>query len=129
VPSVERVEPPSPLVGENGWGEIDVEGIGTLRDAKLWPGGGRAWDWNETGTRHSPGIQPADVRELLERDPDVVVLSKGRQLRLHTSDETLRLLSSQGVELVHEETGAAIEAYNRFATTGRRVAGLFHTTC
>jgi len=119
----------SPRVREDGWGFVEVDGVGRLRDAKLWPGGGRAWDWNETGTHHRPGIQPADLAELLEHRPDVVVLSRGRELRLETTPEALSLLDAGGVETVRAETGAAIEAYNRLAGAGRRVAALLHTTC
>ena len=120
---------PSPRVGANGWGYIEAQGVGRLRDAKLWPGGGRAWDWNETGTRHQPGIQPADVRELLDHGAEVVVLSRGRECRLEVCAETMALLEEANVEVAHEETGAAIDAYNRLAADGRRVAALFHTTC
>jgi len=67
----------SPIVSDHRWGEITVEGLGRFRDVKLWPGGGREWDWDETGTRHEPGIQPADVEELLAAEPEVVVLSRG----------------------------------------------------
>ena len=119
----------SPRIREDGWGFVEVERVGRLRDAKLWPGGGRAWDWNETGTHHRPGIQPADLAELLEHRPDVVVLSRGRELRLETTPEALSLLDAGGVETVRAETGAAIEAYNRLAGEGRRVAALLHTTC
>jgi hypothetical protein len=119
----------SPLVRDDGWGFVEVEGLGRLRDAKLWPGGGRGWDWNETGTHHRPGIQPSDLAELLEHGPDVVVLSRGRELRLETAAETLSLLASRPVEVVRQETGAAIREYNALAAAGRRVAGLFHSTC
>jgi hypothetical protein len=119
----------SPEIRDHGWGYVEVEGLGRLRDAKLWPGGGRAWDWNETGTEHQPGIQPADVEELLQHGPEVVVLSRGRQLRLETSPETLTLLTDHDVEVAREETGAAIDEYNRLAAEGRRVAALLHTTC
>jgi hypothetical protein len=119
----------SPEVRASGWGQVEVEGLGRLRDAKLWPGGGRAWDWNETGTQHHPGIQPADVEELLEHDPEIVVLSRGRQLRLETCPETLSQLEVRHIEVVQDETGAAIEIYNRLAAEGRRVAALLHTTC
>jgi hypothetical protein len=119
----------SPEIRDHGWGYIEIEGVGRLRDAKLWPGGGRAWDWNETGTQHQPGIQPADVEELLEHAPEIVVLSRGRQLRLETSPETLALLTKRDVEVAQEETGAAIDEYNRLAAEGRRVAALLHTTC
>jgi hypothetical protein len=117
----------SPQVQRHDWGHLEVEGLGELKDAKLWPGGGRSWDWNETGTQHRPGIQPADVTELLEHDAEIVVLSRGRQCRLETCPETFDLLEQ--VEVVHQETGAAIDEYNRLAAEGRRVAALLHSTC
>jgi hypothetical protein len=123
------MEEPSPSVIDDGWGFVEVERLGRLRDAKLWPGGGRAWDWNETGTDHQPGILPADVAELLDHEPDLVILSSGRTGRLRTSPDTLALLETRGVSVVREQTDAAMATYNRLAAEGRRVAGLFHTTC
>jgi hypothetical protein len=114
---------------DDGWGFVDVDGLGRLRDAKLWPGGGRGWDWNETGTHHRPGIQPADLADLLDHDPDAVVLSRGRQLRLETTAEALALLTARDVEVIREETGVAIGEYNRLAAAGRRVAALLHSAC
>ena len=61
------------------WGRMEVEGIGAGKDVKLYPGGGREWDWNETGTRHSPGIQPADVEELLARRSVTVHAAQTRE--------------------------------------------------
>jgi hypothetical protein len=118
-----------PIISGNRWGEIEVDQLGRFRDVKLWPGGGREWDWDETGTRREPGIQPADVIELLESDPEVVVLSKGRELRLQTRQETFELLGANGITVVQEETSVGIEEYNRLAQSGRRVAALIHTTC
>ena len=80
-------------------------------------------------TQHQPGIQPADLMELVEHGPDIVVLSRGRQRRLETSPAALALLEARDVAVVRDETGAAIEEYNRLATEGRRVAALLHTTC
>jgi hypothetical protein len=116
-------------VGENGWGHIEVIGYGDFGDVKLWPGGAREWDWNETGTRHDPGIQPADLDELLAFDPDVVVLSRGREQRLKARPETVALLEQHEVELVRAETSRAISLYNALAESGRRVAALLHSTC
>ncbi len=108
---------------------MEVEGLEPAKDFMLWPGGGRPWDWNETGTGHSPGIQPADVEELLDHGAEVVVLSRGRELQLRTSPSTLELLETRGIEARAEETGAAIDLYNRLAEEGARVGGLFHSTC
>jgi hypothetical protein len=90
---------------------------------------GREWDWEETGTRHNPGIQPADVEELLGTNPEVVVLSKARERRLKTCQETIRLLQENEVTVVREETSVAIAEYNRLAQSSRRVAALIHITC
>jgi hypothetical protein len=59
------------------------------KDAKLFPGGSREWDWRETGTEHVPGIQPADVQELLGHGAKVVVLSRGMAECLRVPRETL----------------------------------------
>lgn len=107
---------------------MEVDGLGTGKDFKLFPGGGRPWDWNETGTRHAPGIQPADVQELLDAGSAVVVLSRGMDLVLQTCPETLDLLRARGVAVHVEETRAAVQIYNRLSET-QRVGGLFHSTC
>ena len=118
----------SPRIINISWGHMEVEGLGTGKDFKLYPGGGRQWDWRETHTEHVPGIQPADVQELLDRGSKVVVLSRGMQLMLRTCPETLQLLKDNGVGVYVEETRKAAELYNKLA--GREpVGGLFHSTC
>ena len=108
---------------------MEIEGLGTGRDFKLYPGGGRAWDWNETNTHHVPGIQPADVEELLANGSSVVVLSRGMQLALQTAPETIELLKGRGVSFHIEETNAAVTLYNRLSEAGEQIGGLFHSTC
>ncbi len=119
----------SPQIIDVSWGHMTIEGVGTGKDFKLWPGGGREWDWRETDTHHVPGIQPADVEELLEHGSRTIVLSRGMLLMLQTCPETLELLERQGIDVRIEETKAAVEAYNTLAARGEAVAGLFHSTC
>ena len=118
----------APRIRSVVWGELVVDGLGTLKDAKLWPGGGRGWDWNETGTRHQPGIQPADVAELLEHGARVVVLSQGMEEKLGIAPETLADLAARGVEVHVAPTLEAVGTYNRLAAD-TAVGGLFHSTC
>ena len=120
---------PSPRITHLSWGRIEVEGRTTpLKDAKLFPGGAREWDWNETGTRHSPGIQPADVAEILERGVHVVVLSRGMYRRLQVAPETIELLRERGVSVHVLQTEEAAALYNELAGK-EAVGGLFHSTC
>ncbi len=122
----------SPRITKLAWGHIeteDAQGIkGSFKDAKLYPGGARAWDWRETGTRHVPGIQPADVVELIERGAREVVLSKGVWERLQVCPETLDLLERQGIVTHVLQTEKAVELYNELSGT-RAVGGLIHSTC
>ena len=124
-----RTKPKSPRVSHISWGRMEVEGVGTGKDFKLYPGGGREWDWAETNTQHVPGIQPADVEELLEHGSEVVVLSRGMELALQTSPETLEFLRARGVRTHVEETRAAVRRYNELAAESQAVGGLFHSTC
>jgi hypothetical protein len=119
----------SPKITHISWGRIDVEGIGSGRDFKLYPGGGREWDWTETNTHHVPGIQPADVHELLERGSEVVVLTRGMQLALQICPETLQMLQDKNIRVFVEETKTAVEIYNRLVEQQQLVGGLFHSTC
>ncbi len=119
----------SPRIEQIVWGRMEIEGVGSGSDFKLWPGGGRAWDWTETGMHHSPGIGPADVEELLLHGSRIVVLGRGFELRLQVDAETIEYLRRQAVESHALPSEAAVELYNRLAAAGEPVGGLFHSTC
>ncbi|MCA1715340.1 MAG: Mth938-like domain-containing protein [Actinobacteria bacterium] len=120
----------SPRVTHLSWGRLEVEGRdGCFKDAKLFPGGAREWDWSETGTSHEPGIQPADVEELLERGATVVVLSRGFHERLRVRRETLRELEERKVPVYVERTGEAVRLYNELSKKNEKVGALVHSTC
>lgn len=124
------------------WGSIVVERLDekgvvipnsevSYRDAKLWPGGSRAWDWNETGTGHFQGIQIADVEELLTYNPETVILSQGVLHALQVPQSTVDYIKKQrpNVEVIVCTSKKALETYNDLASKGVRVSALIHTTC
>ena len=125
----EQQEKRSPRITHLSWGHLDVEGRdGPFKDAKLFPGGARGWDWNETGTRHEPGIQRADVEELLEHGATVVVLGRGFDERLQVCPETLQELAERNVPVYVEQTEEAARLYNELRES-ERVGALIHSTC
>ena len=119
----------SPRINELHWGRMAIDGVGSGKDFKLWPGGGREWDWMETGTHHVPGIQPADVEELLANGSQTIVLTRGMLLRLHTCSQTMSLLEAKGITVHVAETKKAAKIYNELVSRGEAVGGLFHSTC
>ncbi|HET6659308.1 MAG TPA: MTH938/NDUFAF3 family protein, partial [Rubrobacter sp.] len=101
---------------------------GVFKDVKLYPGGAEEWDWNETGTNHDPGIQPADVERLLERGSKVVILSRGFHERLGVAPETLRMLEEREIPTHVVQTEEAARLYEELRET-QKVGALIHSTC
>ena len=118
----------SPRITSVRWGRIEVDGYPVFKDVKLFPGGARAWDWRESGTEHSPGIQPLDVVEMIEHGANVVILSKGVFGRLQVQPETLQLLQEKNIQTHVLFTNKAIELYNELCGH-ERVGALIHSTC
>jgi len=120
------------LITNLSWGQMEVKIGGQIyhfKDCKIWPGGARAWEWRETGTEHSPGIQPADLEELLAHGIEEIVLTRGVLGRLDICAETEALLHEQGIPYHIEKTKQAVTLFNDLAKQGKRVGGLFHSTC
>jgi len=120
--------PVSPFIETIAWGRIGIENHGIFKDAKVYPGGARQWDWRETGTHHIPGIQPVDIEELLEHGAQAIVLSRGMLKALQVCPETIMLLNEKHINVHTLETKKAVEKFNQLRTT-IAVAGLFHSTC
>ena len=117
----------SPLITRLSWGRLETES-GVFKDARLFPGGVEEWDWNETGTSHDPGIQPADVERLLERGSTVVILSRGFHERLGVAPETLRMLEEREIPAHVVQTEEAARLYEELRET-EKVGALIHSTC
>src|SRR6185437_6984123 len=128
VEDMRQAKPDCPRISLLSWGRIEVEGYPPFKDAKIFPGGAREWDWRETSTRHVPGIQPADVQELIEHGAKAVVLSKGIWERLQVCPETLEVLVNKGIAVEVLQTEAAVERFNELRESVP-VGGLFHSTC
>lgn len=120
------------LITHVEWGKMEVTIDGRpleFKDCKVWPGGAKEWDWGEAGTHHHLGIQPADIAEILAQGVEVMVLSRGMELKLHTTLEAEALLKSKGIPYHILETNEAVAMFNKLAEEGRRVGGIFHSTC
>src|SRR5437899_12750703 len=89
----------SPRIKHVSWGRLEVEGRAEpYKDAKLFPGGSREWNWRETDTNHGPGIQQTDVKELLEHGAKIVVLSRGMKECLESTRATPELLKRSSID-------------------------------
>lgn len=120
--------PHSPRILSIAWGRMEITELGIGKDFMLYPGGGKPWDWRESGTEHNPGIQPSDVQYLIDHGAETIVLSLGMERRLQIDPATITLLERLRVPYQTAETPEAVELYNK-AATNSSVGGLFHSTC
>jgi len=117
----------SPKITSVAWGAVVVDRK-RYKDVKLFPGGAREWDWEETGTQHQPGILPADVAELIEHGAKVIVLSQGMLGRLGIDMDTMLELNRRNVRAHILKTEDAVRRYNELRET-EAVGALIHSTC
>ncbi len=122
------MESVSPRVTKLSWGRIEIEGNLIFKDVKLFPGGCRKWNWKETGTEHSPGIQISDVQELLDNNAKIVILSRGVLGRLKIQNEVVKKLKSENIIVHILKTKGAVKIYNKLSKS-KAVGALIHTTC
>ncbi|XP_064221398.1 mth938 domain-containing protein isoform X1 [Aotus nancymaae] len=88
----------SPEIASLSWGQMKVQGSNTTyKDCKVWPGGSRTWDWRETGTEHSPGVQPADVKEVVEKGVQTLVIGRGMSEALKDSNGCIHSSASSAL--------------------------------
>ncbi len=119
----------SPRIIDYSWGRIKIQGYEReFKDVKLFPGGAREWNWNETGTGHHNGIQPEDFEELIDNGSEIIIISKGMLNRLRLSKKAEELLQSWNIVYFYLNTKKAIEKYNSLIP-GKYVGALIHTTC
>ena len=107
------------------FGSMAVDGKAYAADLVLLPDGVRGDWWREAG--HSLGV--GALQDVLAAKPEVLVVGTGAYGAMKVPQETRRALDEAGIEVVIEETGAAVERYNALFAEGRRAAGAFHLTC
>jgi hypothetical protein len=108
-----------------GFGEMAIDGQTYDRDLIIMPD--RVWDswWREEGHR----LSVADLKEVFEAEPEVLIVGTGFYDRMHVPVETSREVEKRGIELHVLSTGKAWALYNQLESTDRRVVAAFHLTC
>lgn len=118
----------SPRITSLKWGSIEVDGFGSFRDVKLFPGCAREWNWQET----DPPLTGNPTRRRSENHCDAgartVVLSRGMYKRLKTMPETAASLEKAGITIHQLQTEESVTKYNNLCED-EQVGGLIHTTC
>nr|XP_043887854.1 mth938 domain-containing protein isoform X1 [Solea senegalensis] len=80
-------------------------------------------------SQHYPGVQPADLEEVLKKGINQLVIGRGMSEALQVPSTTLDYVKQKGVDVTVLQTERAVDKYNKLANQGVKVGGVFHSTC
>ena len=72
-------------------------------------------------------LSPEDLTEVINAEPEVLVIGTGAMGVMQVPEGTLRHLREKGVEVIIKRTGAAVDEFNRLS--GKNAIAAFHLTC
>ncbi|KFV18006.1 Mth938 domain-containing protein, partial [Tauraco erythrolophus] len=78
---------------------------------------------------HSPGVQPADLEEVVQKGVRTLVIGRGMSEALQVPSSTVDYVRKNGIDVLVLQTEKAVEEYNALAAQGVKVGGVFHSTC
>lgn len=113
------------MITEFSFGKIVVNGKTYKNDIKII--GGRViseW-WRKSGHR----VEVEDITDILEAEPEVVVIGKGSPGLLKSTASLRDYLAANHIELIEKKTSKAIDEFNGLLEQGRKVAAGFHISC
>lgn len=106
------------------FGRIVINGKTYTSDVIIYPARVDDSWWRREGHL----LQFADLSELLQAKPDVLVIGTGYAGVMRVPRETIDLITAQGIEVKVERTSKAVALYNALQN-GRMVIAALHITC
>jgi len=120
------------VIEETGFGYIVVDGVKYTHDVVVHVDGKVTKRKNVLSKPYKKGLHtplaPPELEEILDENPEVVVIGSGQYGALPILEETVKLLEEKNVKYIIEKTPKAIEEYNKLSKE-KRVVGIFHVTC
>ncbi len=113
-----------PEIQAYSFGRIVIDDVAYNRDVIIFPDRVRS-NWQR---RDGHNLAIEDLVEVLEGDPEVIMLGRGAFGRIKVSDNVREGITERGIELLVFRTEGACKAYNELRER-RRVIAALHLSC
>jgi len=107
------------------FGKIQINGITYTSDIKILKQNVLANWWRKSGHR----VMIEDIDDLLQSQPEIVILGKGKPGLMQATPELKKHLESLNIELIEESTSSAVKTFNQLLKQKKLVSAGFHLTC
>jgi len=114
------------MIESYSFGKISINGNKFTSDVIIFP------DNVKSNWRREKGhlLQKNDLSEIIDYNPDVLIIGKGYYGRMNIPDETKQFLKEKQIECIDEKTKKACEIYNEFnKNENQDVVAALHLTC
>jgi len=112
-----------PVIDRTSFGEIIINGRTYFSDMTVY------WDGRLAMRGKEHVLEMGEFMKVLKSGPDIVVLGAGQNGVVTIAREVAEWAKNKGMHIYRENTPKAVEMFNAFAGSGRKVVGIFHVTC
>ena len=113
------------MITEFSFGKIVVKGKTYSDDIKIVSGRVVSEWWRKSGHR----VELEDLTDILEAEPDILVIGKGSPGLLKSTSSLRDYLAANHIELIEKKTSEAVKIFNGLLQQDRKVAAGFHISC
>ena len=114
------------MIDSYSFGRICIDDKVYVKDVIILPDRIQDNWWRKQGHL----LQLEDIKSTVEEaKPEIVVVGMGKFGVMKISPEVKEFLQNQNILLHAEKSDKAVESFNQFASSGKRVLGAFHLTC
>jgi hypothetical protein len=107
------------------FGRITIDGVEYTSDCLIMGDTVQPNWWRRQGHL----LSPDDIRVILEREPDTLVVGCGASSMMKIDPATDRVLEQSGIAMEAFDTRSATERFNTLSGEGANVAAALHLTC
>jgi hypothetical protein len=114
----------SQIIDSYEFGVIVINGRRYSSDVIIYPDRIKDDWWRKEG--HQLCID--DLEDVIEENPDVIVVGKGNPGLMRVLPETEEYIKSKGIKFIIQSTKEACKTYNQLSSS-QKVIALLHLTC
>ena len=112
------------MIEEHKFGSFVINGKSYLGDIKILDTKVRHWE-----DREGHELKIKDVRDLLDINPELIIIGTGNSGYLDMPSNLRDLVNSKRIPLFLDKNIKAIERYNQAIMQKKKIAAIFHSTC
>ena len=112
-------------IEEYEFGRIRINGRDYRHDVIVFPDRVSPEWWR----KDSHSLTIADLEEVLQYGPDLLIVGRGAYGVMRIPEETREALRKKNIQLVDDITGTAVQRFNEGNEQGEKAVGAFHLTC